>query len=69
MMEKLVARGEEIARDAQERAISRMAESVGRKLQAAAIELVQGGFTVRDLHLLDRWLDDPELRFMGRIEK
>jgi hypothetical protein len=69
MMERLVARGQELAREAQQRGIREMAQWVTELLPRAEIELSATGFSIRELRLLDRWMDDMELRFLGSIAR
>lgn len=69
MMEKLNKRGEELAKDAQRRKVRELARHVSARLPQAEIKLLTDRFTIRDLRILDQWLDDPELRFLGSIKR
>jgi hypothetical protein len=69
MMAKMMKRADEIARDARKRRRNAMAERVAARLPRAEIEMLAEGFSVRDLLLLNRWLDDEELRFLGSMSR
>ena len=65
MMERLLARGEELANELQQKATERVA-GVFRELVAdASVEIQDGGVVVSGRDMLKRWLLDPTLRFFG----
>ena len=66
MMERLSARGEEIARRAQARTKVRVASGLRDLLGAAAVSIEETRVLVRGKRILARWLGDPALRFLGR---
>jgi len=69
MMEVLMARGEEIARLARQRATDELIKHVAQRLPDAEIERLLSGFSIRDLLLCERWLADSELRFLSSCFK
>ena len=66
MMEKLAARGEAIARQAEAGAMGRVASELRGLLCAAAVSIEETRVLVRGKRILERWLQDPALRFLGR---
>jgi hypothetical protein len=69
MMAKMMSRADEIARDARKRRRNAMAERVAARLPEAEIKMLAEGFSVRALLLLNRWLDDEELRFLRSMSR
>jgi hypothetical protein len=69
MMAKMMRRADEIARDARKRRRNAMAERVAARLPEAEIKMLAEGFSVRALLLLNRWLDDEELRFLRSMSR
>ena len=69
MMEKLVERGEEIARAAQARAVQSVAQQLGAVLRGASIDVEDAQVLVGGRGIIARWLSDPRLRFLSRGTK
>ena len=55
-----------IARSAAKRRMDELARTIAQRLPRAEIERLTSSISVRDIRLMQRWLDDPELRFMTR---
>jgi hypothetical protein len=66
MMERLIARGEAIARAGQQRQIAAAASQLRGLFGAAAVDVEDSRIVVRGRRLIARWLIDPVLRFFGR---
>lgn len=66
-MRALIERAERAARDAQARRIGELAARFAGLLPEARIEMRPDGVSVSGPRLLERWLDDSELRFATRI--
>ena len=64
MMEKLLARGEAIARDAQQRKIAGVAQQLRSMLGGAAVQVEGAEVLVRGRGIMKRWLTDPSFRFL-----
>lgn len=64
-MKGLMERAERIGREAAARKIDELAVNVLAKLPRAGIEKMTSGLSICEVRLLDRWLNDPELRFLS----
>jgi len=62
---KLLRRGDEIARAAQAKKVSAVAERLSELLRNASITVDDSRVIVSGRGLLWRFLDDPDLRFLG----
>ena len=69
MMEKLMARGGEIAREARQGALRNVAVEVRNVLRSAAIEVDEARILVTGRGIVARWFIEPRLRFLGRGSK
>ena len=65
MMEKLLARGEAIARDAQQKKLTTLAQQLRAIFGRAAVQVEEARVLVRGRGILKRWLIDPSLRFLA----
>jgi hypothetical protein len=65
MMENLLARGEAIARDAQQQKIADVAQQLRSIVASAAVQVEDGQVLVRGRGLMRRWLTDPSFRFLA----
>ena len=65
MMEKLVSRGEELARQAQSQQVQRVAEQLRALFGAAAVTVEEAQVLVTGRGIIKRWLIDPSLRFLA----
>ena len=65
MMEKLLARGEALARDAQKRKIADLAQQLRGMFGSAAVQVEDAQVLVRGPGIIKRWLIDPSLRFLA----
>lgn len=65
MMEKLIARGEEIARQAQERRVQQAAGRLRSLFGSASVDAADASLIVTGRGLIKRWLIDPDVRFLG----
>ena len=65
MMEKLTARGEQLARVAQKQRAQRVAQQLRTIFGSAAVEVEEARVLVRGRGMIKRWLIDPSLRFLG----
>lgn len=65
MMEKLIDRGEVIARTAQQNKIAGVAQQLGAMFGSAAVQLEEARVLVRGRGIIKRWLVDPSLRFLA----
>jgi hypothetical protein len=65
MMERLLRRGDEIAREAQRRGIARVAERLRERFGAGAVQVDGARVLVSGQGLVRRWLIDPGLRFLA----
>jgi hypothetical protein len=66
MMGRLIARGQEIARNAVETHARSIASELRELLGDVAVSLEETKVLVRGRRILQRWLADPALRFLGR---
>ena len=65
MMERLLQRGEELAREAQRRGLQRVAQKLKELLRGAAIEIGEAQVLVSGRGIVKRWLINPALRFFS----
>ena len=66
MMEKLAARGEQLARSARERQLLAVAQRLRSSFRDGAVEVAEGSVTVGGKGIVKRWLIDSSLRFFSR---
>ena len=64
-MEKLIARGEQLAAQAQARQVQRVAEQLRSLFGSAAVNVQEARVLVRGRGIIKRWLIDPSLRFLS----
>jgi hypothetical protein len=64
MMEKLIARGEELARQAQADKVQQVAQQLRSLFGTASVDALETQILVRGRGLIKRWLYDPSLRFL-----
>jgi hypothetical protein len=64
MMEKMISRGDAIARDAQQRQVQRVAQQLRGIFGSAAVQVEEARVLVRGRGMIKRWLIDPSLRFL-----
>jgi hypothetical protein len=69
MMEALMARGEAIARDAQQRKIADVAQQLRTMFGGVPVQTDDAQVVVRGRGLLKRWLTDPSFRFLSSVVK
>jgi hypothetical protein len=67
MMEKVLARAEQIAQAAQASRIDAIAETAAAELSGVSVLKTATGVVLRGKKLLERWLLDPALRFLGSL--
>jgi hypothetical protein len=65
MMEKLAARGEQLALRAQEQQVQRVALQLRSLFGSVAVDVQEAQVVVRGRDVIRRWLIDPSLRFLG----
>lgn len=65
MMEKLIARGEQLASQAQAQMTERAAQQLRMLFGSAAVDVEDAQVFVRGKDLIRRWLVDPALRFLS----
>ena len=65
MMEKLVSRGDEIARTAQQQKIGEVARQLRALFGNGPVEVEEARVLVRGKGMIKRWLIDPSLRFLA----
>lgn len=65
MMEKLTARGDDLARKAQGQKVQRVAQHLRTIFGSAAVDVQEARVLVRGRGMIKRWLIDPGLRFLG----
>lgn len=68
-MMKLIARGEELARRAQERQVQTIADRLRTMFGDGVVNVEQGQILVRGRSVMKRWLIDPGLRFLAGAPK
>jgi hypothetical protein len=69
MMEKLMARAEQIAQQAQQRRIQQIAQELRAIFGSTSIDVQEAQVLVGGKGLIKRWLFDPRLRFLARGQK
>jgi DNA-binding protein YbaB len=65
MMEKLIARGEQLASDAQAQQMQRVAQQLRALFGSAAVSVEEAQVLVSGRGIIKRWLIDPSLRFLS----
>jgi hypothetical protein len=65
MMERLMGRGDELARKAQRQAVQHVAQQLRTIFGSAAVDVQEARVLVRGKGMIKRWLIDPSLRFLG----
>jgi hypothetical protein len=65
MIDKLVSRGEQVARDAQQQKIADVARQLRAMFGNGAVEVEEARVLVRGRGMIKRWLIDPSLRFLS----
>ena len=65
MMERLLPRGEALARDRQRRKVQSVAAQCRAMFGSAAVEVEEARVLVRGRGMIKRWLIDPSLRFLS----
>jgi hypothetical protein len=69
MMERLMKRGEELAREGQKRALVDLAAQLKSLLKGAAIQVDDARILVTGRAIVARWFFEPRLRFLDRGSK
>jgi hypothetical protein len=64
-MEKLIKRGDGIARRVQEEQAQRVAGQLGALFGNASVDVLDAQVIVRRRGIIKRWLYDPSLRFLS----
>jgi DNA-binding protein YbaB len=65
MMEKLIARGEQLASDAQAQQVQRVAQQLRALFGSTAVSVEEAQVLVSGRGIIKRWLIDPSLRFLS----
>ena len=65
MMEKLLARGEDIAAQAQATQVQRVAQQLRTLFGTGAVTIEEAQVLVSGRGIIKRWLIDPSLRFLA----
>jgi len=65
MMNKLLERGEQIARDAQQRTAQHVGQQLRAELGTGSVQIGAANVIVSGRGMVKRWLADPSLRFLG----
>ena len=65
MMEKLIARGEQLASDVQAQQVQRVAQQLRTLFGSAAVNVQEAQVLVSGRGIIKRWLIDPSLRFLS----
>jgi hypothetical protein len=68
MMEKLIGRGEELARGAQQARLSGIAGKLKAMLGEASVEIEESQLVITGRGIIKRWLIDPSLRFLAALK-
>jgi len=68
MMEKLLARAEQVAGAAQASRIEAIAKAAA-EIGGVSVTKTATGVVLRGKHLFERWLIDPALRFIGSLAR
>lgn len=69
MMERLLKRGDEIARAAQRRGVAQVAERLRARFGLGAVQADKTSVVVSGQRLVRRWLTDSGLRFLAGMLK
>jgi hypothetical protein len=69
MMEKLLARAEQVAGAAQASRIEAIAKAAAEEIGGVSVTKTATGVVLRGKHLFERWLIDPALRFIGSLAR
>ena len=69
MMERLLARGEKIAAQAQAKQVQRLAQGLKPLFGNAAVRIQGAQVLVKGRGIIARWLGQPELRFLSGMFK
>jgi hypothetical protein len=65
MMERMIARAEQLAHGAQQRRLQQVATQLRAMFSSTAIEVEEARVLVRGRGIVKRWLIDPSLRFLA----
>jgi hypothetical protein len=65
MIERMIARAEQLAQDTQQRRLQQVARQLRAIFGSAAIEVEEARVLVRGRGIVKRWLIDPSLRFLA----
>jgi len=65
MMDRLIARGEQLASQAQARQVQRVAAQLRTLFGSAAVDVEDARVLVTGRGIIKRWLIDPSLRFLS----
>ena len=65
MMERLMARGEELAREAEQQQVQLVAQRLRTLFGAAAVEVEGNQVLIGGRGAIKRWLTDPGVRFLA----
>jgi hypothetical protein len=65
MIDRMIARAEQLAQDAQQRRLQQVARQLRAIFGSAAIEVEEARVLVRGRGIVKRWLIDPSLRFLA----
>jgi hypothetical protein len=65
MMEKLLARGDALARDATTRKVGEVAQQLRAIFGAGSVSVEDAQVLVKGPGILKRWLIDPSVRFLA----
>lgn len=69
MMERLLKRGDEIARAAARRGVTQVAERLRARFGARAVQVDEARVVLSGRGLVRRWLTEPGLRFLAGMLK
>ena len=69
MMERLLERAEGAARKVEVDRIQAIAKAAVEELSGVSVVRTATGVVLRGRHLLERWLLDPALRFIGSLPR
>lgn len=64
MMDRLIARGEGVAAEAQARQVQRVADQLRALFGSGAVDVQDARVLVSGRGIIRRWLIDPSLRFL-----
>jgi len=65
-MRALQEQAERVGREAAARRVDALVEQLAAKLPRAVIDKMTTGLSISGRRLLDRWMGDPDLRFLTR---